>query len=115
VLLLVDDEARILSAMRRSLRREGYEILTAESAAEGLRILSSRKVDLVLTDQKMPGKSGLEFLAEVADRYPEVARLLITGWPEEIPRDQIELLGIRALIPKPWDDQQLRAVLRDNT
>ena len=115
VLLLVDDESRILSALRRTLRREGYEILTAESVAEGLRILQSRKVDLVLTDQKMPGMSGLEFLGQVADRYPHVARLLITGWPEEIPRDQIELLGIRALIPKPWDDQELRSALRENS
>lgn len=115
VLLLVDDETRILSALRRTLRREGYEILTAESVAEGLRILGSRKVDLVLTDQKMPGRSGLEFLAEVAVRHPDVARLLITGWPEEIPPDQIEFLGIRALIPKPWDDQQLKSALRENT
>ena len=115
VLLIVDDETRILSALRRTLRREGYEILTAESVSEGLRILGSREVDLVLTDQKMPGMSGLEFLAQVADRYPSVARLLITGWPEEIPRDQIELLGIRALIPKPWDDQELRAALRENS
>ena len=115
VLLLVDDESRILSALCRTLRREGYEILTAESVSEGLRILESRKVDLVLTDQKMPGMSGLEFLGLVADRYPDVARLVITGWPEEIPRDQIELLGIRALIPKPWDDQELRSVLRENS
>lgn len=114
VLLLVDDETRILSALRRTLRREGYEILTAESVAEALRILESRKVDLILTDQKMPGMSGLEFLAQVATRYPEVARLLITGWPEEIPADEIERLGIRALIPKPWDDQELRSVLREN-
>ena len=115
VLLLVDDETRILSALRRTLRREGYEILTAESVAEGLRILGSRKVDLVLTDQKMPGMSGVELLAQVADRHPNVARLLITGWPEEIPPDQIERLGIRALIPKPWDDEQLRTLLREHT
>ena len=115
VLLLVDDETRILSALRRTLRREGYEILTAESGAQGLRILESRAVDLVLTDQKMPGMSGLEFLEKVAARHPEVARLVITGWPEEIPPGQIELLGIRALIPKPWDDQQLRSLLRENT
>ena len=115
VLLIVDDETRILSALRRTLRREGYEILTAESVSEGLRILGSREVDLVLTDQKMPGMSGLEFLAQVAARYPNVARLLITGWPEEIPPDQIEALGIRALIPKPWDEQQLKSALRENS
>jgi response regulator RpfG family c-di-GMP phosphodiesterase len=114
VLLLVDDETRILSALSRTLRREGYQILTAESVAEAFRLLESHEVNLVLTDQKMPGMSGIEFLAQVAVRYPEVARLLITGWPEEIPPEQVERLGIRALIPKPWDDQELRAVLREN-
>jgi response regulator RpfG family c-di-GMP phosphodiesterase len=114
VLLLVDDEPRILSALRRTLRREGFEIVTAESVAEGLRILGSRKVDMVITDQKMPGMSGLEFLEQVAARHPEVARFLITGWPEEIPPQRVQLLGIRALIPKPWDDAQLRSVLREN-
>ena len=115
VLLLVDDETRILSALHRTLRREGYEILSAESAAEALRILASRKVDLVLTDQKMPGMSGLELLEQVATRHPGVARLLITGWPEEIPREEIARLGIRALIPKPWDDGELKTLLRDNS
>jgi DNA-binding NtrC family response regulator len=115
VVLLVDDETRILSALRRTLRREGYDILTAESVTEALRILGSREVDLVLTDQKMPGMSGLEFLEQVAQRHPAVARLLITGWPEEIPAAQIERLGIRALIPKPWDDDQLRSALREHT
>jgi response regulator RpfG family c-di-GMP phosphodiesterase len=115
VLLLVDDETRILSALRRSLRREGYEILSAESGAEALRILATRQVDLVLTDQKMPGMSGLEFLEQVAKRHPVVARLLITGWPEEIPHEDISRLGIRALIPKPWDDRELKTLLRDNS
>ncbi len=114
-LLVVDDEERILSALRRTLRREGYEIVTSESVHEALEILDSRPIDLILSDQKMPGMSGLEFLEKVAARHPEVARLVITGWPEEIPPDQIELLGIRALIPKPWDDQQLRSLLRENT
>ena len=83
VLLLVDDETRILSALRRTLRREGYEILTAESVAEALRILGSREVDLVLTDQKMPGMSGLEFLEQVAAQHPAVAR---TSSPDGLKR-----------------------------
>lgn len=115
VLLLVDDETRILSALRRTLRREGYEILSADSVSAGLRILESRRVDVVLSDQKMPGMSGLEFLERVAARHPGITRLLITGWPEEIPPDQLQQLGIRALIPKPWDDAELRSILRENT
>ena len=113
VLLLVDDESRILSALERALRREGYELLVAESAAQALRILDDRPVDLVLSDHKMPGMSGLEFLGEAAARQPGAARILITGWPEEVPADQLERLGIRALIPKPWDQDALKATVRE--
>ncbi len=112
VVLVVDDEARILSALRRSLRREGYEILTAETGEEALRVLDERPVELILSDQKMPGMSGVQFLAEAARRRPEALRMLITGWTAEIPREQLEELGVCALITKPWDDEKLKATLR---
>ncbi len=112
VVLVVDDEACILSALRRSLRREGYEIVTAETVEEALRVLDERSVALILSDQKMPGMSGVQFLAEAALRRPEAVRMLITGWTEEIPREQLEELGVCALITKPWDDEKLKATLR---
>ena len=110
--LLVDDEARILSALRRVLRREGFEIVTAESAAEALRVMDERCVDAVVSDQKMPGGSGLELLAEASRRHPRAARMLITGLAQEIPRAELEAAGVCALITKPWDDERLRATLR---
>jgi CheY-like chemotaxis protein len=111
-LLLVDDEPRILSALRRSLRREGYEILTAESGAEALALLAGHAVDLIVSDHKMPGHNGLEFLDEVARRHPEVPRIVLTGWPEDIPAHELARLGIGALLPKPWDDAVLKAEIR---
>lgn len=110
--LVVDDETRILSALRRSLRHEGYEILTAETVEEALRLLDERSVELILSDHKMPGMSGVQFLAEAARRRPEAQRMIITGWTEEIPREQLEQLGVCALITKPWDDEKLKATLR---
>jgi adenylate cyclase len=110
--LLVDDEARILSALRRVLRREGFEIVTAESAAEALRVMDERRVDAVVSDQKMPGGSGLALLAEASRRHPQIARMLITGLAQEIPRADLEAAGVCALITKPWDDERLRATLR---
>ncbi len=112
VLLIVDDEERILSALRRTLRREGYEILTASTPAEALRVLDERPVDAVLSDQKMPGMSGLELLEEAARLRPNAALVLFTGWTQEIPQQELENLGIRALITKPWDDAKLKETLR---
>jgi len=110
--LIVDDEIRILAALQRSLRREGWEILTAEGPDEALRILAEREVDLVLSDHKMPGMSGSELLREVSTRWPRVTRVLITGWAEAVSDEEIREIGIRALIPKPWDDAELKSILR---
>jgi response regulator RpfG family c-di-GMP phosphodiesterase len=109
----VDDEERILGALQRTLRREGYRILTATSAEEALRLLEDAPVHAILTDQKMPGMSGLELLERAAARFPASARFLITGWPEEISPARMRKVGIRALIPKPWDSQALKQALRE--
>ena len=111
-LLIVDDEERILSALRRALRREGYEIVTAETVSDALRILEERPVDAILSDHKMPGMSGVEFLEQAGRRRPGAARMIITGWTEEIPRTQLEEAGVCALVTKPWDDARLKATLR---
>jgi len=112
VLLIVDDEARILTALRRALRRESYEILTAETPAEALRLLDAQPVDLILSDHKMPGMSGVELLAAAARKQPNARRILITGWTEEVPPAELEAIGVDALLPKPWDDAELKATLR---
>ena len=112
-LLVVDDEARILSAIHRSMRREGFEILLAGGADEALALLDEQAVDFVLSDQKMPGMSGLELLEEVARRWPGVGRALLTGWPEEVPRKRADAAGIVAILSKPWDDAELKAQLAE--
>jgi len=112
-LLIVDDEARILSALRRTLRREGWEILTAETPEQGLALLESHRVDVLLSDQKMPGMSGLDLLEQAARRRPDTVRLLITGWTEEAPAERLRALGVRALLTKPWEDELLRRTLRE--
>jgi response regulator RpfG family c-di-GMP phosphodiesterase len=112
-LLLVDDESRILSSLRRALRREGYRILVAGTPTEALRILEEEPVDAILSDHKMPGMSGLELLEAASRMRPGAARLLISGWPDAIPEERLAAIGVRALIPKPWNDDELKRVLAD--
>lgn len=111
-LLVVDDEACILSVLRRSLRREGWRVLTAGTPDEALRLLDEEPIDAVLSDHKMPRMSGLEVLEVAARRRPNAARILISGWPDEIPAERLAALGVHALIPKPWDDAELKRILR---
>ena len=112
LLLLVDDEVHILKALRRTLAREGYRILLAENGPRALELLEEHPVDLVLCDQRMPGMSGVELLREVGRRRPALARVLLTGWPEEIPDAELLAAGVGALLRKPWDNDELKEVLR---
>lgn len=79
-ILLVDDEPMVTEALRRCLSDEPYEVLTACSAEEALELMRDTPVDLVLSDHKMPGMSGGEFLSVVKEKYPETVRILVTGY-----------------------------------
>ena len=112
VVLLVDDEASILSSLQRSLRREGWRIVTVGSAEEGLEVLRRGPVSLVVSDQKMPGMNGLDFLARVGGPAPKARRVLLTGWPEMLSQTELDASGIDAVVPKPWEDAKLKKILR---
>ena len=77
--LLVDDDANLLAGLRRTLRNEPYEILSATTAEEALRILGREEVSVVISDQEMPGMSGTVFLAAVRQRFPDTVRFILTG------------------------------------
>lgn len=78
-ILFVDDEPNITAALKRSLRSQPYTLLSAASAAEALRILEQRSVDVVVSDEQMPGMAGSEFLAEVRVRNPTTIRIILSG------------------------------------
>lgn len=111
-ILLVDDEPRVLSALRRGLRREPIEIESAESGEEALKLLGARDFALVISDQKMPGMSGVEFLTKVRREWPSTERVLLSGWSSEIPAHEVGAAGLFAMLPKPWDDAEIRGTIR---
>ena len=79
VVLLVDDEPNVLAGLQRAFRKEPYDIFCATSAKEAWVILQGRKIDVVISDQDMPGVSGTEFLANVRQSFPETVRYILTG------------------------------------
>lgn len=112
VVLIVDDEVGILNAMRRTLRREGYEILTAEGPRQALELIDAHQVDLVLCDQMMPEMRGVALLEEIGRRTPKAARVLITGWIDDVGADALAERGITGPLAKPWEDAVLKETLR---
>jgi two-component system probable response regulator PhcQ len=78
-ILLVDDEPNVTEALKRALRREPYEILTAISGAAALELLERHAVDVVISDEQMPGMSGSVFLSAVRKQYPHTIRMILSG------------------------------------
>ena len=113
-LLLVDDEPNVLAALRRVLRRDGYRILTADSGPQGLQLLASNPVDIIVSDQRMPGMTGVEFLRQAKTLYPNTIRIVLSGHTElRSVTDAINEGAIYRFLTKPWDDGQLRGVIQD--
>lgn len=113
-LLLVDDEPSILSSLKRLLRGDGYRILTANSGQEGLDVLAGHPVDVIVSDQRMPGMTGVEFLRTVRQSYPDTVRLVLSGFTElQTVTDAVNAGAIYKFLTKPWDDGQLRAHVQE--
>lgn len=112
-LLLVDDEENILKSLRRVLRGEPYHLLTAESGEAALEQLQAAHVDLVISDARMPGMDGATLLAEVKRRWPGCVRILLTGYADLTTTVKAINEGqVYRYISKPWDDDELRLIIR---
>jgi len=110
--LVVDDDADVRSTLARVLGSAGYTILTAESGEEGLKLLASHPVQLVISDQNMPGMSGIDFLKVVRERHPHVLRMMLTA--DENPATIVRSINegeVYRFIQKPWDNTSLRTMV----
>lgn len=113
-LLIVDDEPGIRAALSRMLRNDGYRILTAGSGAEGLELLAVNPVQVIISDQRMPGMSGTEFLGTVKQLYPDTVRIILSGYTDlRAVTDSINHGAVFKFLTKPWDDDLLREQIRD--
>jgi EAL domain-containing protein (putative c-di-GMP-specific phosphodiesterase class I)/CheY-like chemotaxis protein len=113
-LLLVDDEINILNALGRALRRDGYRILTATCADEALEILGREEIDVIVSDQRMPGMTGTELLSKVKEMHPGIVRIVLSGYTDlDAITDAINQGAIYKFLTKPWNDDELRTQIRD--
>ncbi|MBI5815105.1 MAG: response regulator [Nitrospinae bacterium] len=113
-ILLVDDEEKILTSLKRLLTHAGYEVYTAQGAAPALAILSEWKIDLVISDLKMPGMDGVTFLDTVREKWPAAFRILLTAYADtEATIDAINKSHIYQYFMKPWDDNEVLIVVRN--
>lgn len=111
--LYIDDEENNLQAFKASFRRQ-YEIYTAISAAEGLKVLENISIQVILADQKMPGTTGVEFFKSITDTYPDPIRILLTGYTDiEALADAINHGDIYRYITKPWNDLELHNSIKN--
>lgn len=108
VVLFVDDELDMLKSIKRILRKTDIQLFLADSAEKGLALLKEHNADLVMSDMKMPGMSGAEFLEEVAIRYPDTYRVILTGYSDmDSTISAINKGRIHRYIQKPWDNDEL--------
>jgi response regulator RpfG family c-di-GMP phosphodiesterase len=113
--LYVDDEESNLRIFRDSFRRV-FNIFTALSGKEALRILSEEKIDVIITDQKMPSMTGVELLREVNLRYPEIPpnRLILSGYSEdEDIAKAFKEYNLSKFVSKPWEYEELKNIIEN--
>lgn len=114
-ILLIDDEPHSLASMRMALEDE-FEVLTAAGPGPALDILEEEWVQAIFCDQRMPGRTGVEFLTEVRERWPETVRIIVTGYTDaQAMMAAINEAGIHQFLTKPWHPEQLLMAARNAT
>lgn len=112
LVMLVDDEANVLSALTRALIDDPFDIITASSGSQALELMEGKTVKAIVSDERMVGMQGSELLAEVKRRSPETIRILLTGHATlEAAMRAVNVGEIYRFFLKPWDDTQLRFAL----
>lgn len=111
--LIIDDDAEVRTAVRRSLHMPQCQITEAEDGPKALALLGEQNFDAVVSDFNMPGPNGLEVLAEVRERQPQTLRVLLTGNADVgLAVQALNEGAIHRFLLKPWDHFDLRNILR---
>ncbi len=111
--LYVDDEVNNLNSFKAAFRRD-FEIYTASSAREGRKILDNNEIGVIITDQRMPGMTGIEFLESILTIYPDTIRILLTGFSDiNAVMDAINRGQVYKYLVKPWQNDELKMYIEN--
>ena len=111
--LYVDDELNNINSFRAAFRKD-YNVFTALSGVGGLEILKQHIIHIIITDQRMPDMTGVEFLVEFLKEFPDPVRILLTGYTDiNAVIDAVNKGHIYYYLNKPWDEQQLRIIIKN--
>jgi two-component system, probable response regulator PhcQ len=112
-ILVVDDQPMVLNAIKKMLSQAPYLVITAPSAHEALDLLARHKVEVVISDERMPGMPGSEFLSVVRERYPDTVRIILTGYASvEAAIKAINESEIFRFLTKPCTSHELHAAIQ---
>ena len=106
-LLVVDDAPDTREVLQRNLKNKGYQVFTAASVAEAIRVMESTVVDLAITDLKMPGASGMDLVRHIRENYRDVEVMMITGYPTIEGAVQALKIGAEDFLSKPFTQEEL--------
>ncbi len=111
--LCVDDEKSILNSLKRLLRKEPYKVYTAMGGPAGLEVMAEHRIQVVVSDQRMPGMTGTQFLQKVKKQWPDTIRVILSGFAEaDVIVDSINQGEIYRFVAKPWQDEPLKATIK---
>ncbi len=106
--LYIDDEPNNITSFKAAFRRT-FTIFTAESAAEGREILEKEPIDVILSDQRMPKMTGIEFFQSILEVHPDPIRILITGYTDiNAVIDAINVGQVYKYLTKPWNESDIK-------
>jgi len=111
--LYIDDELNNLNSFKAAFRRN-FNIFTAQSAKEGRKILDTEEIGVIITDQRMPGVTGIEFLESILPIYPDTIRILLTGFSDiNAVMGAINRGQVYKYLVKPWQDDELKMYIQN--
>jgi len=112
-LLIIDDEVDITKALIRQFRRK-YNVFATTDASDALKIMENQKIQVVLSDQRMPGMTGVDFFSKIKDKYPDALKLILTGYSDiEAVIGAINEGQVFRYVKKPWNPDELETIIRE--